>query len=449
VFDPFLVKDRPIDPAPPSGAPVDALSIANACLAEIDTLQPQLNLFTTVFKDRVLEEATRLPDGPLAGVTVAVKDLFDVQGVVTLAGSSIFSTNAPAAADSTVVRRLRRAGALIMGATNMDEFAYGFTTENSHYGPTHNPHDPSRVAGGSSGGSAAAVASGAVRIGIGTDTNGSIRIPAAFCGVLGLRPTLGAIPTDGSVLFAPSLDSVGLLTRSADDLRTVFSVLTNSATMQPEINALRVTRAGGELAQGATPEVLEATERIASALGAVGSLDLPAVGLARAAAIVITAAEGADQHQQLLRTSVDTLDPRTRGRFVAGMGVSATDYLAAQRFRRWWQHLMSSVLGQTDIVVLPTVACPAPLIDQEMIEIEGITLPKGAVLGRFTQPFSLIGLPALSVPVTVDGLPIGVQLVGRPGGEATLIAAATHLEAVGAIRAGRPAISVPPTRKTA
>jgi AtzE family amidohydrolase len=413
-------------------------------LAAIDELQPRLNCFTSVFHEAA--NAAAAP-GPLVGIPFAVKDLFDVEGVVTLAGSVARAGDPPASADATAVARLRAAGGILVGATNMDEFAYGFTSENSHYGTTRNPHDPDRIAGGSSGGSAAAVAAGLVTAALGTDTNGSVRIPAAFCGVYGLRPTYGLVPLTGATLFAPSFDAVGPFARTVQDLALVLDAIAAPAVSFTRFldrgpDGLRVARARGELWDGATPEVLEATERVAEALGATRSVDLPYVGLARAAAIVITAAEGADQHQALLRANPEIVDPRVRDRFLAGLGVSATDYLAAQRFRRWWQAQVTPLLADIDVLVLPTVACAAPLIDQEAIEIGGTVLPTGAVLGRFTQPLSFIGLPALSVPVAgPDGLPLGVQLAGRPHADGTLLAAAAALEAADEVGAVTPALS--------
>jgi AtzE family amidohydrolase len=410
----------------------DAVSPGCEPVERVAGAADELNIFTSVFRD-----TGRTPAGPLAGFTFAVKDLFDVAGVVTLAGSVAKAADPPAAADATAVARMRCAGASLVGATNMDEFAYGFTTENSHYGPTHNPHDPARIAGGSSGGSAAAVAAGFARVALGTDTNGSVRIPAAFCGVFGLRPTFGLIPRAGALLFAPSFDVVGPFARTVGDLAAVLDVLAGPAGMfgrslERGADGLRVVRAGGELWDAAEPAVHDAAERVAGALGAAGVLELPEVGRARAAAMVITAAEGADQHQQLLRERPEIVDARVRDRFLAGLDVAATDYLAAQRFRSWWQAQVLPLLDDIDVLVLPTVACAAPLIDQPTIEIGGVVLPTGAVLGRFTQPLSFIGLPALSVPLAgPDGLPLGVQLAGRPGSDAILVAAAAALEVDG------------------
>lgn len=407
-------------------------------LAAIDELQPRLNIFTSVFHEAA--RATSPAPGPLAGMPFAVKDLFDVEGVVTLAGSVARAADPPADADATAVARLRASGGVLVGATNMDEFAYGFTTENSHYGPTRNPHDRDRIAGGSSGGSAAAVAAGLVTAALGTDTNGSVRIPAAFCGVYGLRPTYGLVPWTGATLFAPSFDAVGAFARTVGDLALVLDAIaapTESFTsfLDRDLEGLRIARASGELWDGVTPEVLEATERVAEALGATRVVELPAVGLARAAAMVITAAEGADQHQELLRQNPEIVDPRVRDRFLAGLGVSATDYLAAQRFRSWWQAQVLPLLADVDVLVLPTVACTAPLIDQETIEIGGVVQPTGAVLGRFTQPLSFIGLPALSVPVAGAGLPVGVQLTSRPFSDGVLLQATAALEASGTVAA--------------
>ena len=423
-----------------------AVAVAEAALAAAAASAARLNAFTSLRVDAVLADARSVDatvaaggdPGLLAGVPVAVKDLLDVSGTVTLAGSRSRVGDAPAAADATAVARLRAAGALVVGSTNMDELAYGFTTENSHFGTTRNPHDAERVAGGSSGGSACAVAAGIVAAAIGSDTNGSIRIPAAFCGVYGLRPTYGRIPNTGAVPFASSFDALGPIARHPADAAALLAALAGpdgvdrAAALAPALErpaVARFLRAGGELWDGAQPEPTAAAAAVADALGAVESLELPDVGRARAAAIVITAAEGAAQHRELLRSSPGLVDPRVRERFLAGLDVGAGDYLAAQRFRSWWQREVLLRLGARDILVLPTTPCAAPLDGTQTVEIGGITLPVGAVLGRFTQPLSFIGLPALSIPVASSGaLPAGVQLVGRPGAELTLLAAAAELE---------------------
>jgi AtzE family amidohydrolase len=460
-LDPGLLFDpgwEPAGPAPdrglwgPSISEPSAVAATEAALSAATALAP-LNLYTEVFADSARAAAQAVDAGaaqalPLRGVTVAVKNLFDVAGHVTLAGAAQRAADPPATRDATVVARLRAAGAVVIGATNMDELAYGFTTENSHYGVTHNPHDTSRIAGGSSGGSAAAVAAGAVRVAIGTDTNGSVRIPAAFCGVFGLRPTLGALPRTGSVLFAASLDTIGPLARTVLDLAAVMDVLAGPdgedrscsrpqsgnlvSVLDSGLDGLRIARAGADLWKGATSEILEAVETVADALGASAVVEVPEVNHARAAAVTITAAEGADQHQRLLRSAPDLFDARVRDRFLAGLTVPATDYLAAQRFRSWWRGEVARALNNVDVLVLPATPCSAPLINQALIEIDGVTLPTGAVLGRFTQPLGLVGLPAMTVPVAAGrSLPTAAQLVGRPGGEAALFRAAAVLETAG------------------
>lgn len=438
--------------------PPDPIALADESLSRAERLHEQFNLFTTIRAKGARADAAviaRRSDrgeslGSLAGRTVAVKDQFDVEGIVTLAGSKMLADSPPAAADATAVARLRGSDALLIGATNMDEFAYGFSTENTHYGTTRNPHDPARIAGGSSGGSAAAVASGAVDLALGTDTNGSVRIPAAFCGVFGLRPTYGLVPRSGTVAFSPSFDVVGVLARDVMTLALGLDAIAGPDGHDPSvarafggvesalgagIGGLRVAHGSGELWRGADDEVLEATVQVADALGSVGSLAIPDVDRARAAAMVITAAEGADQHRAELLSDPEAFDPAVIERFLAGLTVRAIDYVACQRYRRDFCNRVRTLFANVDVLVIPTVACAAPYIGQSTLEIGGITLPTGAVLGRFTQPISFIGLPALSVPVLGHGLPIGVQLVGRPFSEAVLCAAAAYLEAKGIVGA--------------
>jgi AtzE family amidohydrolase len=426
-------------PAAPGPASV------RATMERAEQLHAKLNLFTTLLPDGLPPTG----DGPFTGRSFAVKDLFDVAGVTTIAGSKLLSGQPPATADATAVRRLRSAGALLVGCTNMDEFAYGFSTENSHYGPTRNPHDQTRIAGGSSGGSAAAVASGAVDVALGSDTNGSVRVPAALCGVFGLRPTYGRVPRTGTVGFSSSFDVVGPLARDVRTLAAALDVLSGpdgvdpvataaSSPCAPAVDAgiagLVIARAGGELATGLEPAVAEAVQAVASALRAGDAIDVPQTGLARAAAMVITAVEGAEEHAETLRAAPESFDPRTRDRFLAGLGVPGIDYVRAQRFRSYWKRAVLSALDEIDVLVLPTVPCLAPVIDQPLIEIDGVSMPPGAILGRLTQPFSFIGLPAISVPVVRAGcLPAGVQLVAKPFEEAKLIAAAAWLESQGIV----------------
>src|SRR5690349_17607393 len=249
---------------------LSARAVTEAALARIAEQNPAVNAFTIVTTDRALAEAARVDataraggdPGPLAGVPFAVKNLFDIAGVTTLAGSKIRADCAPAREDATAVRRLCEAGAVLVGALNMEEFAYGFLTDNAHYGRTLNPHDLSRTAGGSSGGSSAAVAAGLVPVALGTDTNGSVRVPAAFCGVVGLKPTYGRLDRSGMVFLAPSLDHVGPFARTVDDIASVLGALTGTADTAggDRASALRVGIAGGYFAEVMSARVRRAVE---------------------------------------------------------------------------------------------------------------------------------------------------------------------------------------------
>jgi AtzE family amidohydrolase len=313
----------------------------------------ELNCFSDILLSqaradaKAVDEAIRVGRDPgrLAGVPIAVKDLFDVRGVVTRSGSKIDLDRPAASQDAAALKRLRDAGATLVGTTVMDEYAYGFTTENTHYGPVRNPHDRERIAGGSSGGSAAAVAAGIVALALGSDTNGSVRVPAALCGVLGLKPTYGSISRRGLHLFAASLDHVGIFARSVRDLVTGLDVLRGDREDAPattrrdaDDRPIRIGVAGGHFRSGAHPEVLDRVDAIAARLGATREVELPGATEARAAAMVITAAEGAQLHLDDLRARPGDFDPMTRDRFLAGALVPASAYLAAQRFRRWFRN---------------------------------------------------------------------------------------------------------------
>jgi amidase/aspartyl-tRNA(Asn)/glutamyl-tRNA(Gln) amidotransferase subunit A len=438
-----------------------ARDVVESALQRIATVDPVVNSFTDVLGERARAEAERVDaavaagrnPGPLAGVPFAVKNLFDVAGIRTLAGSKIYRERPIAARDAAAVRALSRAGAVLVGALNMDEYACGFTTENTHYGPTHNPHDLARVAGGSSGGSGAALAAGLVPLTLGTDTNGSIRVPASLCGVFGLKPTYGRVSRVGAVLFAGSFDHVGPLARSVEDLAVAFDALQGpdpedpvcsarpaepvGPTLAQGVDGLRVAVAEGYFGQGAEPEALEAVATVAKALDATRALTFPEPQCARAAAMVITDAEGSQQHLELLRTRAADFDPLTRDRFLAGALVPAALVLRAQRFRAWYRARVRDLFAGVDVVVAPTTPCVAPLIGKTGAGvIGGMPVFVRTHLGVFTQPLSFIGLPVISVPVARPGqLPIGVQLVGAPWSEATLFRVAAALESAGVVAA--------------
>jgi AtzE family amidohydrolase len=433
------------------GGATTAVAVTESALARIASRNPALNCFTAVTAERALaaagavdaRRAAGADPGPLAGVPLAVKNLFDLEGVVTLAGSKIDAERPPAAADATVVARLIASGAVPVGALNMDEYAYGFTTENSHYGPAHNPHDLARVAGGSSGGSAAAVAGGLVPLSLGSDTNGSIRVPASLCGIFGLKPTYGRLSRAGARLFAASLDHVGPFARSVGDLAAAYDAMQGPDRRDPVCAERPVEPACGELSRGAgglriavlgghfagAGPAAAAVAAVAKALGASRTVEIPEAARARAAAFVITAAEGANLHLADLKSRAGDFDPMTRDRFLAGALVPAVWIIEAQRFRQWYRAQVLALFRDVDILLAPATPCPAPLIGQETVEIDGALVPARPYLGVYTQPLSFIGLPIVAAPLRKPGeLPIGLQIIAAPWHEADALRAAWVLE---------------------
>lgn len=442
---------------------VSALEIANDRLQRIEAMNPALNAYTDITAARARAEATRLDavrargdsTPPLAAVPYAVKNLFDVAGLVTLAGSRLLAGNPAAQADAALVRRMREAGGLLTGALNMDALAYGFTTENTHYGATHNPHDLARTAGGSSGGSGAAVAAGLVPVALGSDTNGSIRVPASLCGVFGLKPTYGRLPRTGSFPFVHSLDHLGPLAGSAEDLALAYDALQgfdvgDGACAQRAVEAcreqlsrglggMRVARLGGYFDENAGDVARAAAQRAASALGARDTISLPEVAAARAAAFVITASEGGTLHLRSLRERPQDFEPLSRERLVAGALVPAAWLERAQQLRAWFRAGVLEVFRDFDLLVAPATPVTATLLGQETVIINGKTLPSRPNMGLLTQPISFVGLPVAVAPLWIErgaepGMPIGVQLIAAPWREDLCLRAAAHLESIGVAR---------------
>lgn len=458
---------------------IAATAVVNAALERIADRDKTLNCFTAITAETAIAAAEKIDNaiannenpGPLAGVPFAVKNLFDVSGITTLAGSKINADNLPAARDAAGVARLRQAGAVLVGTLNMDEYAYGFVTENSHYGPTRNPRDTARIAGGSSGGSAAAVAAGLVPFTLGSDTNGSIRVPAALCGVFGFKPTYGRLSRAGTCLFSSSLDCVGPFGRSLRDMALLYDILQGTddrdpvCTQRPPeltspqlnigIEGLRIAVADGYFATGAAPEAMAAVEIVAGALtnvlncgieseaianprkiGGLATVSIPESDRARAAAFIITACEGGNLHLENLRSRPQDFDPATRDRFLAGSLIPATWYVQAQRFRQWYRSQIREIFQHTDIILAPATPIAAPEIGVEKMVIAGQEMLVRPNLGLFTQPLSFIGLPVLCVPVQRPGaLPLGVQIVGVPYSEAVILRVAAVLESQGIISA--------------
>jgi 1-carboxybiuret hydrolase len=438
-----------------------ARAIAMAHLARIELLDRALGAFTTLTAEPALAEADAIDatvaaggdPGPLAGVPFAVKNLFDLSGVTTLAGAKINKTNPPADADAVIVQRLRAAGAVCFGALNMGEYAYDFTGENAHFGASRNPHDPRHMSGGSSGGSGTAVAAGFVPIALGSDTNGSIRVPASLCGVFGLKPTFGRLPRTGTFPFVASLDHVGPLARSTLDLALAYDVMQGAdpddsasttvatepvaASLAQGIQGLRIARAGGYFAKGGTPEAFAAVDRVAKALGVKTEVELPEAQRARAAAFVITTSEGAALHLERLRTRPQDFDPEVRDRLIAGAMLPGSYVAQAQKFRRWYRDAVLRLFDSVDLILAPATPVRAPIANLKTMVIDGVELPVRPNLGIYTQPISFIGLPVVAVPLFMPRLklPIGVQIVAAPWREDLALRAAAFLESAGVCEA--------------
>ena len=416
-----------------------ALEVISQTLAEIEAKNRHLNCFTDILQPRALAQAQKIdlaiangePVGVLAGVPFAVKNLFDIKGIVTLAGSKINRDHPAAGQDAIAIQTLEAAGAVLVGATNMDEYAYGFVTENAHYRATPNPRDPSRVSGGSSGGSAAAVAANLVPLALGSDTNGSVRVPAACCGVVGLKPTFGRVSRQGLFLFVSSLDHLGFFSDNVADMAAIWSLFAKNNLKAPlnGLEGVKIALADDYFQQGAEPEVFEAVTAIAERLGVSQKITIPETARARAAAYIITASEGANWHLPRLQTRLEDFDPATRDRFLAGALIPSSWYLQAQRFRRWYRDRLREIFAEVDIILTPTIPCIAPPLGVEKMIIDGQELLIRPNLGRFTQPFSFIGLPALSLPIKRPSqLPLGLQIIAAPDREDLILRVARVLE---------------------
>jgi AtzE family amidohydrolase len=442
---------------------IGALEVTRMALESAARQNEKLNCFSAIFADKALTAAAEIDrkihqgidPGPLAGVPFAVKNLFDVEGVTTLAGSKILRDMAPAERDATVVARLKTAGAVLVGATHMDEFAYGFTTQNAHYGDTHNPHDTARSAGGSSGGSAASVAGRIVPLSLGSDTNGSIRVPAAFCGTFGLKPTLRRLSCAGAYPFVHDLDHVGPFARSVRDLALAYDLMQgpdrlDSFCLQRAVEAtlpmldrpvsrLRSAVLGGWFRETAQPEVLAATDRVTVALGTDRTVTLENVAEARAAAFCLTTTSGAALHLDDLCTRPQDFDPATRDRFFAGALLPAAVLSRIRRVRLAFRDQLRAVFEEFDVLIAPAAPCPAPRLDQTTLRLGDRDVPLRPNIGIYTQPISFIGLPVVTVPVNASGLPIGVQIIAPAWREDVALRVAAQLERDGIARSPEPA----------
>ena len=441
---------------------ISAVAVTEAALARIRKHDPTLNAFTDVTAERARAKARAVDAaiisgksvGPLAGVPFAVKNLFDVKYLATRAGSKINRDRPPSVRDAMLIERMEAAGAVMVGALNMGEYAYDFTGENAHDGPSRNPHDPTRMTGGSSGGSGAAVGGGLVPIALGSDTNGSIRVPSSFCGIFGLKPTYGRLSRARSFPFVPSLDHLGPFARNVRDLALSYDAMQGpdaddaacvarpvepvTASLAQGIGDLRIAVAGGYFQQNLFPEAKEAVARVTKALYANKTVELPEVARARAAAFVITTTEGASLHLDRLRQRPHDFDPAMRDRLFAGALVPAVLVDRAQKFRRWYRARVLELFKSVDVIIAPSTPSVAPKIGQMTFVLDGVEMLVRPNIGIHTQPISFIGLPVAAVPVPLEPMPIGVQIIAAPWREDIALRVAYALEQSGVATAPAP-----------
>jgi AtzE family amidohydrolase len=445
-----------------SSRQMSALDVTHHALARIEAIDTKLNAFTDVLAERARATARKIDAtianggkaGALAGVPFAVKNLFDVAGLPTRAGSKINRERTPASRDATLIERLEAAGAVLVGALNMGEYAYDFTGENVHDGASRNPHDLTRMSGGSSGGSGSAVGGGLVPLALGSDTNGSIRVPSSFCGIFGLKPTYGRLSRARSFPFVASFDHLGPFARTTRDLALAYDAMQGpdsedaacvdrpaeavTPLLAQGIDGLRIAVAGGYFRQNLFPEAQEAVARVARMLSATREVEIPEAARARAAAYVISTSEGASLHLDRLRSRPDDFDPAVRDRLLAGAMIPSVFVDRAQKFRRWYRARVMELFETVDVILAPSTPCVAPRIGQATFMLDGVEMPVRPNIGIYTQPISFIGLPVVAVPVPLDPMPIGVQVIAAPWREDVALRVAFALEQAGAVSAMRP-----------
>jgi aspartyl-tRNA(Asn)/glutamyl-tRNA(Gln) amidotransferase subunit A len=442
---------------------ISAAELLAAHLERIDRLNPRLNCFITVCREG---QSSRSP-GRLEGIPIAVKDNIETAGVRSTGGSRILEDYVPAG-DAPAWGRLRRAGAVLIGKTNLHEFGMGATSLNPHYGHARNPWDPQRVTGGSSGGSAAAVAAGLAPAALGTDAGGSVRIPAALCGVVGLKPTHGLVPVRGGIAFGnPTVDHIGPLARSVCDAALLLSLMAGpddrdpttvagppadylaaalAGLKAPDLSGLRIGVPDTWYFAPIDPEVEAAVRAAIARLGELGAR-VEEVALADHEALfagtAALAAEALVKHGRWMRTRLADYGEDVRSRLLANQLIPASDYAKALRARRLLRQRYDAALARVDLLAAPTVPVVAPTI----AEAEADSFPAGSgtadagILSRNTRPANLTGLPAVSVPCgLVRDLPVGLMLIGRAFEEERLLRTAAAYEAAGGWGGRAPAL---------
>ena len=422
---------------------ISCLELTNRCLDQIAKLNPRLNAFITVTDEIARRRASELDTdlangvdhGPLHGIPIAHKDLIGTRGIRTTSGSKLFAEYVPAS-DAPVVERLNRAGCVMIGKTGLHEIAYGITSENPHYGIIRNPRDVERSPGGSSGGSGAAVAADMAFMATGTDTGGSIRIPASFCGVVGLKPTYGAVDRSGIQPLGFSLDHVGPLTRTVPDARLTYQAMVRDQFGRPapaNIRSIRIGLPENFYVSGVDPEVKRAVENAAGVAQQLGAqlrpVRVPDVEALNAAGRVILLAESSALYEPYWGRredfGADVLALLDQGRLVP-----ATDYVNAQRLRSVLLKEFHALFRSIDCLFTPTTPTTAPRIGQNQVELDGQMIDTRLAATQFVRGMNVLGFPALSVPcgTSAASLPIGLQIIGRPFEEELLLSLGEALE---------------------
>jgi aspartyl-tRNA(Asn)/glutamyl-tRNA(Gln) amidotransferase subunit A len=448
---------------------ISPVELFDATLQRIHRLQPKLNSFITITEEEGRQAAVRAEDeiqhghyrGPLHGIPISIKDLFATRGVRTTAGSKILGNWIPDH-DATAVAKLHDAGMVLVGKTHMHEFAYGVTNDNPHYGPARNPWDPTRVPGGSSGGSAAAVASSQCAASLGSDSGGSIRTPAAVCGVVGLKPTYGRVSRYGAIPLAWSLDHVGPLTKSVDDAAIMLAAIAGPDPMDPtassqplpdyckemlgSIRGLRLGVPRQYFFEHVDPEIQKLVSAAIGQLENMGAMrvevDIPDLENCAAMEAHITLAEATSYHEPHLKKQADDYGPGVRTNLEAGRYLLATDYVKSQRARTLLQRHFNEAFKRAEVIVSPTLPALPPLVGDVWVQSGDLREHVIDAFLRFNIPYDLTGFPAISVPCGFSsaGLPIGLQIAGRAFQEATILKVARAHEQSTDWHLARPAL---------
>ena len=436
---------------------VSPVEVIDAHLARIQTTEPALNSFITLLPEEARAAARQAERdiqggryrGPLHGVPVALKDLFNTGGVRTTSGSKIFDTFVPTE-DCTVAARFREAGAILLGKLNMHQFAFGPTGENPDYGHMHNPWNPEMVSGGSSGGSGSAVAAGQCTITTGSDTGGSIRIPSALCGIVGLKPTYGAVSRHGLRPLSWSLDHPGPMVRTVEDAALAMNAIAGhdpkdvaSARFSPpdyteglgqDVTGLRIGVPKEYFEAPLDPEVRLAVENALGQLESLGAevreVSMPMFEQAQAFSTTVLLAEASAYFRDILAKDGAQIYPPVRTRLEAGLFISAADYLRAQQARALFDRQARALLDEVDLLAGPTEPVTAPELLAETVLAGEREVGTVAALTQYTRPYNVTGFPAISVPCGFSkaGMPIGLQLAGRAFDEPTILRAAHAYE---------------------